>query len=58
MEGVQKMFGKFAQYAPDFKGPVTPDVSIKAVIKVWENASLEKGNGGAFLSHLGNKQWL
>jgi hypothetical protein len=28
------------------------------VRKVIDNASIEKGNGGDFLSHLGNKQWL
>lgn len=58
LAGLQSMVGKFAQYAPDFKGPSTPEVSIKAVINVWENASIEKGDGGAFLSHFGNKQWL
>ena len=58
LAGLQSMAGKFAQYVPHFKGPATPEDSIRAVINVWENASIEKGDGGAFLSHLGNKQWL
>ena len=58
LAALQSLLGKFTQYAPHFKGPATPDSSIKSVINVWENASIEKGNGGAFLSHLGSKQWL
>ncbi len=58
LAGLQSMLGKFMQYAPHFKGPATPEVFIRAVINVWENASIEKGDGGAYLSHLGNKQWL
>lgn len=58
LAGLQTLLGKFMTYAPHFKGPVTPDIAIRDVIKVWENASIEKGDGGAFLSHLGNKQWL
>ncbi|KAK5654588.1 hypothetical protein OQA88_7217 [Cercophora sp. LCS_1] len=52
------MVQKFAAYAPHFKGPITPEESVAAVRSVIENASVEKGNGGEFLSHLGNKQWL
>ncbi|KAI1432413.1 NAD(P)-binding protein [Xylaria sp. CBS 124048] len=52
------LIGKFQKYQPNFKGPVKPEVAIKAVINTWENASIEKGHGGAFLSHLGSKQWL
>ncbi len=58
LAALQNMLGKFTEYAPHFKGPITPEVSIRAVTNVWENASIEKGDGGAFLSHLGNKQWL
>lgn len=49
---------KFADYAPHFKGPDTPEQSVTAVRSVIDNASIEKGNGGDFLSHYGNKQWL
>lgn len=52
------MVTKFAEYAPTFKGPDTPEQSVTAVRKVIEEASIEKGNGGDFISHFGNKQWL
>ena len=58
MAAVQGMVAKFSKYAPDWKGPVTPTESIKAVLSVVEKSSVENGDGGAFLSHLGNKQWL
>jgi NAD(P)-dependent dehydrogenase (short-subunit alcohol dehydrogenase family) len=58
MEGLGGMMAKFVDYAPHFKGPITPEQSAIAVKSVIANASIEKGNGGDFLSHLGNKQWL
>lgn len=48
----------FAKYAPHFTGPATPESAVKSVLGVIGNASVETGKGGAFLSHLGNKQWL
>jgi hypothetical protein len=51
------MLGKFVEYAPHFKGPSTPEAAIADVIKVINNATLEK-DGGAYVSHYGNKQWL
>ncbi|KAF3060056.1 hypothetical protein GL218_04821 [Daldinia childiae] len=54
----EKMFAKFAKYAPHFKGPITPEESVKKVMKVIYNASLERGDGGSFVSHLGTRQWL
>jgi hypothetical protein len=50
--------GKLTTYAPHFKGPITPEESVKAVRLVWEKTSIEAGYGGAFVSHLGNKQWV
>lgn len=58
LENSQRMFGKFAKYAPHFKGPITPEESVKLVMKVIYNASLERGDGGSFVSHLGTRQWL
>ncbi|ETS80415.1 hypothetical protein PFICI_07944 [Pestalotiopsis fici W106-1] len=58
MAGMMGFVGKLAVYAPDFKGPITPEESVKAVRSVWEKASIEDGYGGAFISHLGNKQWV
>ncbi|KAK3392117.1 hypothetical protein B0T20DRAFT_74646 [Sordaria brevicollis] len=52
------LVGKLVAYAPHFKGPITPEESVKAVRAVWEEASVEEGWGGAFVSHLGSKQWV
>lgn len=58
LQGLGGLMAKFAEYAPNFKGPDTPEQSVTAIRSVIENASIEKGNGGDFLSHFGNKQWL
>ncbi|KAF1830711.1 hypothetical protein BDW02DRAFT_506930, partial [Decorospora gaudefroyi] len=58
-KAVLALAGKFSQYSPDFKGPISPEESVKAVLKVVEESSVEKGDGGAFYSHLGKGQkWL
>jgi len=49
---------KFMVYAPNFTGPVPPEESVRDVMNVVDNASLEKGDGGSFISHMGNKRWL
>jgi hypothetical protein len=49
---------KFQKAAPHWKGPITPEESVKAVLSVIEKASVEGGDVGAFVSHYGNKQWL
>lgn len=49
---------KFQQYAPHWKGPITPEESVKRIISVYEKASVANGDGGSFVSHLGTKQWL
>jgi hypothetical protein len=49
---------KFAAYAPHFKGPITPQESVEHVRRVIEMKSVEAGDGGTFVSHFGNKQWL
>lgn len=58
LAGLQAMMESFQKYAPDFKGPITPQQSAEAVLGVIEKSSLSEGYGGAFLSHLGTKQWL
>lgn len=55
LEGV---LTRFSKYSPDFNGSITTTESVKAVLSVVENSSIEKGNGGRFLSHFGTKQWL
>lgn len=52
------MMQKFVEYAPHFTGPSTPNAAIKDVISVIDKASVEKGDGGSFVSHFGNKQWI
>ncbi|TQV95123.1 hypothetical protein V2A60_009809 [Cordyceps javanica] len=52
------MADAFARYAPHFTGPDTPEASVKNVLRVISAASIETGHGGAFISHLGSKQWL
>ena len=49
---------KFGKYAPHFAGPITPADSVAMCLDVLDKTSVEKGDSGAFLSHLGNKQWL
>lgn len=53
-----EMGAKFKAYAPDWNGPLTPQESVKAVLSVVNKASIEAGNGGSFVSHYGNKNWL
>ncbi|KAL9028868.1 MAG: hypothetical protein Q9196_002822 [Gyalolechia fulgens] len=58
MKGMMALGAKFAAYAPHFTAPIQRDESARQVLKLLKNASLEKGDGGSFISHLGNKQWL
>ena len=57
-QALGQLMMKFKSYAPDFAGPTTAEVSIGQMLSVIEGASLDAGNGGAFLSQFGNKQWL
>lgn len=53
------LVGKFMGYAPGFQGPAPPENIVPKIVKVWEDASIEKGDGGAFLSHTGVPgKWL
>ncbi|KAK7972191.1 hypothetical protein PG988_006325 [Apiospora saccharicola] len=52
------MLQKWQAYAPDFKGPVTPEAAVADVLAVLEKCSVANGDSGAILSHFGNKQWL
>lgn len=52
------MVAAFQVYAPHFTGPISPEESATAVLSVIDKASIEAGNGGSFVSHFGNKQWL
>jgi NAD(P)-dependent dehydrogenase (short-subunit alcohol dehydrogenase family) len=58
LKALSAMVGKFQDYAPDWKGAITPAESVRMVLHVIEEASVEKGDGGNFVSHFGNTQWL
>lgn len=58
MQKAGQMLQQFKAYAPNFTKPITPEESVTAVLSVLHNSSIEAGNGGAFVSHYGNKQWL
>lgn len=51
------MVTAFQAYAPTFKGSISPEQSVDMVLKVIDEATVEK-SGGSFVSHYGNKQWL
>lgn len=52
------MILKFMEYAPHFKGPSTPEESVKLCLEVIEKKSVANGDGGAFVSQFGNQQWI
>jgi NAD(P)-dependent dehydrogenase (short-subunit alcohol dehydrogenase family) len=47
---------KFQTLYPDFKGPILPEESIEAMLKVVDGLTIEQS--GQFLSHYGNQTWL
>lgn len=53
----QAMFAKFKEYSPRFNGARPADDSVRDILSVIENATVEK-NGGDFLSHKGSKTWI
>lgn len=58
LPGFAATVAKFQAYAPHFKEQLTTEQSVKAMVSVFEKASVENGDGGAFISHLGSKQWI
>ncbi|GAW25699.1 putative short chain dehydrogenase [Rosellinia necatrix] len=58
MQGLMGFIGQLKVYAPDFAGPISTESSVQHIRAVWEKASVENGDGGSFVSHLGNKQWV
>lgn len=57
-ERLKKMFHSFAEYAPHFKGASTTEAAVKDILSVMEKSTVENGDGGSFVSHYGNQQWL
>ncbi|KAI1763520.1 NAD(P)-binding protein [Hypoxylon sp. FL1150] len=54
----ENVVGIFTKYAPHFKGPIMPDESVRLMREVIDKASVERGDGGSFVSHFGTKQWI
>ncbi|KAH8891509.1 NAD(P)-binding protein [Thozetella sp. PMI_491] len=57
-EKLQEMLVKFKTYAPHFTGMATVEAAVKDTLSVIDKASVANGSAGAFVSHLGNRQWL
>lgn len=58
LERAMELGKKFAEYAPHFTKPLTPEESVTSIVRVIKEKSIDNGDGGGFVSHLGNKQWL
>ncbi|KNG46953.1 NAD(P)-binding protein [Stemphylium lycopersici] len=53
------MSEKFVKYQPEFKGPISVNESVNAVLSMVEKSSVAEGDGGAFYSHLGKGElWI
>ncbi|KFY69320.1 hypothetical protein V496_00322 [Pseudogymnoascus sp. VKM F-4515 (FW-2607)] len=53
---MQEMGAEFSRIYPHFSGPISPAESVPLQKNVIDNMTIE--NSGAFLSHLGSKEWL
>jgi hypothetical protein len=49
---------KFATYAPHFTRMLTTEESVTLMLNIIDQKSVAAGDGGKFISHLGNQQWL
>ncbi|KAL4797712.1 hypothetical protein BDV19DRAFT_387140 [Aspergillus venezuelensis] len=58
LQAAMGIIRKFQAYAPNFRGPVSPETAVRRVLGVWERAIVENGDRGAFVSQYGNKTWL
>ncbi|KAI3327808.1 NAD(P)-binding protein [Xylariaceae sp. AK1471] len=59
MKAVMAQGAAFMQYSPNFKGPKPPAESVEKILSTINQASLEAGYGGDFISHLGKgEKWI
>ncbi|KAK4638730.1 hypothetical protein QC761_704950 [Podospora bellae-mahoneyi] len=58
LAAVEPLLSIFKEYSPGYERPKAPEVSVRMMRDVIEASSLEKGDGGAFVSHYGNQQWV
>jgi len=56
MELFQKLMAGNLKLNPNFKGPVTPEESVKLQLQVIDNVTIQ--DTGSFISHFGNKEWI
>jgi len=56
LPGLQAMGAKFAKFAPDFKGPITPTESVGKMLAILDKTGPEMS--GKFISHNGDRNWL
>jgi len=49
---------KFKAYTPNLTPPNSPEGAADGIMKLVYQSSLEKGNGGSFISHNGTQNWL
>ncbi|KAJ4355642.1 uncharacterized protein N0V89_003662 [Didymosphaeria variabile] len=55
---LQEVTAKFQQYSPSFTGPYEPVEAVKKMTSTLDKLSIENGDQGKYLSHLGTKRWL
>ena len=49
----------YLEYSPDFKGAISTEDSVKAVLSVLEQSSVDKGDGGGYYPHKGKgEKWI
>ncbi|RFN42427.1 hypothetical protein FIE12Z_12822 [Fusarium flagelliforme] len=58
MNGLSQMGDKFIEYAPHFSGAKEASESAAMILDVINQASLEAGYGGKFLSHHGGNKYF
>ncbi|EPQ60223.1 NAD P-binding protein [Gloeophyllum trabeum ATCC 11539] len=56
LEVFKALIATFQKDYPHWNGPITPEESVKLMLKVINGFTIEQT--GAFVSHYGNKQWL
>jgi len=54
---IASMIEKFLELDPTFNGPITSQASVEMMMQVIGRATVEK-DGGSFVSHHGDKNWL
>ncbi|KAK0385526.1 hypothetical protein NLU13_6706 [Sarocladium strictum] len=57
-EPFKQLGAKLVEYAPTFKGPITPEESVGRMLALVEKSKPTDSNMGDMISHLGTKQWV